>query len=174
MKLVKVQNYALDVKKIYMVEMVFLDNKLVSSIREFDIVKVGKDKLFSYIDTSDNVAAIPFDAIFDIKENNYERPDALVGIRKGFNVPFVNKDNAQEFIDRYTDEYIEKCKDIAKSLTVSDVASKIIVDLENSIVELYKVDKKKACELMLKIDNTFKSENIESKANAKSDNDSNS
>ena len=167
MKLVKVQNYALDVKKIYMVETMFTNNKFEASIRELDVLKVGQDKLFCFVDEFDTVASIPFDSIFDTKENDYERPDALVGIHKSFNTPFVNKDNAHEFIDRYTDEYIEKCKDIAKSLTVSDVASKIIVDLENSIVELYKVDKKKACELMLKIDNTFKSENIESKANAK-------
>ena len=167
MKLVKVQNHALDVKKIYMVEIEFHDNKLKSSIRELDIIKVGKEKLFCYVDELDIVASIPFDAVFDTKENDYERTDSLVGIHKAFNTPFIDKDNAHEFVDRYTDEYIEKCKDIAKSVTVSSVASNLISDLESSIVELYRVDKKKACEFMLKIDNTFKSENIESKANAK-------
>jgi hypothetical protein len=174
MKLVKVQNYALDVKKIYMVEIEFHDNKLKSSIRELDIIKVGKEKLFCYVDEFDIVASIPFDAVFDTKENDYERTDSLVGIHKAFNTPFIDKDNAHEFVDRYTDEYIEKCKDIAKSVTVSSVASNLISDLESSIVELYRVDKKKACEFMLKIDNTFKSENIESKANAKTDNGGNS
>ena len=174
MKLVKVQNYALDVKKIYMVETMFTNNKFEASIRELDVLKVGTDKVFCYVDEFDTVASIPFDSIFDTKENDYERPDALVGIHKSFNTPFINKDNAHEFVDRYTDEYIEKCKDIAKSVTVSSVASNLISDLENSMVELYRVDKKKACELMTKIDNIFRSENIENKANAKSDNGSNS